>query len=183
MGIFNIIQLFFTLYNQGLIEIYNEYSFQMELGFLFRICLNPEYKVQFERNTSYFNWEIDDSKREIDIAIYSPDLFEKYAIELKYPRNGQYPEQMYKSIKDISFLEKLRNNGFTDSYFIFLTEDHLFYEGRKTENIYQYFRSNEPIRGIIHKPSNLDEFVNINGNYFINWQPLRGRSKYSIVNI
>lgn len=42
----------------------------------------------------------------MDIVIYNES--EKYAIELKYPQNGQYPEQMFSCVKDIKFMEELR---------------------------------------------------------------------------
>lgn len=36
------------------------------------------------------------------------DIDEIYAIELKYPKNGQYPEQMYSFIKDIKFMQQVK---------------------------------------------------------------------------
>ena len=73
----------------GAIEIYNEFSLQHELGFFLRNLL-PDCKVQFERNVkSLFPAIAAFTKREIDIAIVSRDKNElKFAIELKYPRNG-----------------------------------------------------------------------------------------------
>ena len=65
-----------------------------------------DYKVQFERNVSFFGIIGITVKHEIDIVIYSEDMAEKYAIELKFPRNGQVPEQMYSFVKDICFMEQ-----------------------------------------------------------------------------
>ena len=93
----------------GKIEIYNEFSLQHELGIFLRNRLS-RYKIQFERNVSYFGFNKNDYvKREIDISVCNPDKNLLYAaIELKYPRNGQYPEQMYSFCKDISFVEQLK---------------------------------------------------------------------------
>lgn len=44
--------------------------------------------------------------------IFNHDKTEKYAIEIKFPTNGQYPEQMFIFCKDIKFLEELKNNDF-----------------------------------------------------------------------
>ena len=87
------------------VEVYNEFSFQHELGIFLRNRLT-EYKVEFERNTKFFG--IDGLKKhEIDIVVYNK--ISKFAIELKYPQNGQYPEQMFSFVKDIAFMEQLKN--------------------------------------------------------------------------
>ena len=121
------------------IEIYNEFSLQHELGLFLREKL-PDYKVQFERNISFFfPPHRAFTKREIDITVFSPHapgrMNLKYAIELKYPRNGQYPEQMFSFCKDIAFLEELQVAGFGSAALLILAEDRPFYEG-KTEGIY-----------------------------------------------
>jgi len=79
------------------IEIYNEFNLQHELGIHLRKSLennNEQYKVQFELNVASFDSQkkSDYEKKEIDIIICNEDKTEKYAIELKYPHNGQYPE-------------------------------------------------------------------------------------------
>lgn len=88
----------------GSIEIYNEFSLQHELGIFLRNHF-PNYRIQFERNTKFFGIETT-TKHEIDIVIYNE--YEKMAIELKFPLNGQYPEQMFSFIKDICFMEELK---------------------------------------------------------------------------
>ena len=93
------IEEFFKEAIENNIEIYNEFSLQHELGIFLRNSL-PEYKVQFERNISFFGIS-GTIKKEIDIVIYNDN--EKHAIELKYPVNGQYPETMFSFIKDIIF--------------------------------------------------------------------------------
>jgi len=57
----------------GRIAIYNEFSLQHELGIFLRGQI-PEYRVQFERNVSYFALsKARFVKREIDITVFSPD--------------------------------------------------------------------------------------------------------------
>src|SRR3989338_2335071 len=94
------------------IEIYNEFSLQHELGIFLRTDL-PQEKVQFERDVLFFFRPGEFIKKEIDISVFSPDKSKlHYAIELKFPRNGQYPEQMFSFCKDILFAEQLKRSGF-----------------------------------------------------------------------
>ena len=74
-------------------------------------------------------------------------MSEKYAIELKYPRNGQYPEQMYSFVKDIIFMEQLKTEGFDATFSMVLVDDKLFYEGKVAEAVsivveYQWRKGN-----------------------------------------
>ena len=108
----NLIDKFFQYFYEKNIEIYNEFSFQHELGIFLRREL-PDYKVQFERNISYFRIKTKTIKKEIDISIFNIYKTEIYAIELKFPNNGQYPEAMYSIVKDIKFIEELKEEGFT----------------------------------------------------------------------
>ena len=105
---------------------------QLELGIFLRTrgeCSG--YTIQFERNVSFFSIT-GTIKHEIDIVIFNLDKTEKFAIELKFPKSGQYPEQMYSFIKDIVFMEQLKKYGFTETYTLTLVDDPLFYEsGRK----------------------------------------------------
>ena len=104
----------------------------MELGIFLRTrgeCSG--YTIQFERNVSFFSIT-GTIKHEIDIVIFNLDKTEKFAIELKFPKNDQYPEQMYSFIKDIVFMEQLKKYGFTETYTLTFVDDSLFYEsGRK----------------------------------------------------
>lgn len=137
------------------IEIYNEFSLQHELGIYLRECL-PEYKVQFERNISFFTNKksCNTIKKEIDISIFQ-DNGEKYAIELKFPQNGQYPEQMYSFVKDIKFMEQLKEDfGFIHTYCVTLVVDKNFHLPiNKSDGIYKYFRNEHKVYGIIFKPT------------------------------
>ena len=108
-------------------------------------------------------------KHEIDIVIYNE--LEKHAIELKYPLNGQYPEQMFSFVKDIKFMEELKAAGFDSTYCLTLVQDKNFYSGQKQDGIYAYFRGEQPVHGSIIKPTGKkDEQLFINGCYFINWK-------------
>lgn len=170
-------------------NIYNEFSLQHELGIYLRRYLKDNYKdnykVEFERNINFFITDVDKKKfekKEIDIVIYSKDQKEKYAIEIKHPLNGQYPEQMFSFIKDLEFLEKLKLNGFNGTLSLVLVKDKLFYEGKKVEGIYQFFRRNEPLKGTIEKPTGDNKnFIKLEGSYTINWIELEKKYKYYIL--
>lgn len=178
------------------IEIYNEFSLQHELGIFLRNKING-YKVQFERNVSFFNEDPPKTiKKEIDICIYNKEKTEKYAIELKFPRNGQVPEQMYSFIKDIKFMEELRSQDFVfcGAACITLVDDALFYDGPSyPDKIYTPFRvrAGSFIPRKVYKPTGSEEarsqFIELNGSYMIHWQSLGNRfsekTKFYIVTI
>ena len=165
---------------QKQIEIYNEFSLQHELGVFLRERLG-EYKVQFERNIKFFKLS-GTIKHEIDIVIYNDT--EKYAIELKYPKNGQYPEQMYSFIKDIIFMEQLKTLGFNGTYCLTMVTDKNFYSGKKNDGIYAYFRGNSVLKGLINKPTgNSGETVELKKSHRIIWEGVCEELKYYIVDI
>ena len=101
------------------LQFANEFSLQHEIGIFLRQHLQ-NHKVQFERNTKFFNIS-GTIKKEIDIVVYNET--ERFAIELKYPLNGQYPEQMYSFVKDIKFMEEVKEKGFTQTYVVALVKD------------------------------------------------------------
>lgn len=168
------------------IEIYNEFSLQHELGIYLR-CNLPDYNVQFERNVKYFYNSCNTTKHEIDIVIFKPDFSGKYAIELKYPRNGQHPEQMYAFIKDIVFMEELKNLGFDETYTMTVVEDPKFYSGDySNSNIYRFFRGNKTITGEIQKPTGtktINDKVSVKGQYIVNWINSYNNLKYYFIKI
>mgnify|MGYP000754840558 CR=1 FL=1 len=165
----------------GKIEIYNEFSLQHEIGILLRSRFKNQ-KVQFERNVSFFFHLSNFIKREIDIAIFSPDKKTlSYAIELKFPRNGQYPEQMFSFCKDIQFIEQLKKSGFKQALLIIFADDPLFYSG-KGDGIYGYFRQKRKLSGLVKKPTGRkDEAINLSGSYVIEWITVSDALKYSII--
>jgi len=178
----DLIQPFITGLVSGEIEVYNEFSLQHELGVFLRSALSP-FKVQFERNIAYYGFNRQSFiKKEIDISVSATDINElPYAIELKYPRNGQHPEQMFSFCKDIVFIEQLKSAGFDQAYLMILADDKLFYTGANA-GIYSYFRAGKPLHGRITKPTGKrDGEVNITGRYIIEWYPVVGDMKYALI--
>lgn len=176
------IEDFFVYLCRNELEIYNEFSFQHELGIFLRNKLKIEcddgqtYKIEFERNAEkYFNINYNSFntkrlKKEIDIAIYNKDHSKQYAIELKFPLNGQYPERMFNCIKDVRFMQELVNQKkFQKTYCITLVwatgRGTAFYkgnhEGSKGIDIYKYFRGahKELLTGTIEKPTGRERYV------------------------
>ncbi|WP_426433866.1 hypothetical protein [Bradyrhizobium genosp. P] len=168
---------------RGDVEIYNEFSLQHELGIFLRTEIAGN-KVQFERNVSFF-FRSDGqpfTKREIDIVVYSPNKSDLLAaIELKYPRNGQYPEQMFSFCKDIAFCEELRRSGFQFAATVIFADDPLFYKG-PSAGIYGYFRGQRSLTGAIKKPTGKQrEEVTLAGKYVVHWKPVTGSLMYTVV--
>ncbi len=176
-----IIKGFFEHIKKEDIKIYNEASLQYELGCYFRFnFLN--LKVEFERNINHFNVSAKTIKKEIDLVVY--DDKKKYAIELKYPRNGQYPEQMFMFIKDIKFMEEVKELGFDKAFALVLVDDPLFYSGNVPQKIYEYFRVGKTIEKAIKKPTGKkDELIILKGTYTIKWNSLSNNSKYFLLEI
>lgn len=175
---------FFSAVANGTIDVYNEFSLQHELGIFLR-GNTLQLKIQFERNVSFFFANnAGFTKREIDISAFSSITKElSFAIELKYPRNGQYPEQMFKFCKDIAFIEELVAAGFPRAAFVVFAEDPLFYRG-STDDIYGFFRGERPIHGVIQKPTGKkDDQVSITGSYHIKWNTISGPLKFAIVEV
>ena len=179
-----LIEDFFGAVQNGTIEFYNEFSFQHELGIYLRKHF-PDSKVQFERNIRYFFDIIEPVKTEIDISVFSSERSDMlYTFEVKYPRNSQYPEQMYSFCKDIVFLEQLVDAGFEKAYFVAVVDDKLFYFGDNKDGIYAYFRSDAPIEGRIRKPTGRkNESVYVQGSYRVHWKRVCGNSRYCIVEV
>lgn len=165
-------------------HIYNEFSLQHELGIFLRGEM-PDHWVQFERNVSFFfRANAVFTKREIDISVYSPDKQDlRYAIELKYPRNGQHPEQMFSFCKDISFVEQLHAEGFRATALVIFADDPLFYRG-STAGIYGFFRGGQTLQGRIQKPTgSKDAEVNLSGSYVVQWKPISGTLMFAVVEV
>jgi hypothetical protein len=183
-AISDLVSDFVSSVESGSVDIYNEFSLQHELGIFLRARL-PDYRVYFERNvSSFFSTKTPFTKREIDISICSPDLKElKYAIELKYPRNGQHPEQMFSFCRDIAFAEELHRSGFVEAALAIFVDDPLFYSGA-SDGIYGFFRGGRPICGRVQKPTGtrLGE-VEIRGTYSVQWRPLTEARRYTVIEV
>lgn len=169
--------------DEGTIEIYNEFSLQHEFGMFLRLNLQPQ-KVQFERNIAHFGLDKPDfAKREIDICAYIDPASPSLAVELKYPRNGQYPEQLFSFCKDIVFLEQLRRAGFENCIFAAVVEDRPFYEGRQF-GIYAPFRGGSSLEGEVVKPTGKkDSRLLITGSYSIEWHRIADGKRYLVVEV
>jgi len=155
---------------------------QHELGIFLRKT-SDERLVQFERNVSFFGFSKKNfEKREIDIVLYrSNDALLDAAIELKFPRNGQHPEQMFSFCKDIAFAEQLKRAGFNKAYVVIFAEDRLFYEGSQN-GIYGFFRGGRNLTDAVKKPTgNQDSELVIKGNYQISWNDVVGPLKYTLI--
>jgi len=182
MNLQHVLQDFFHLVANGVVEIYNEFSLQHEVGCYIRSVLSAEFKVQFERPTEFFGIAHRAlEKKEIDIVVFSDD--KKAAIELKFPRNGQYPEQMFKACQDIRFLEQLCDAGFEQGLFVMVADDDGFYSPKRQNNgIYRFFRAGYPLHGSVRKPTGSQEHtLTFRGTYQITWSPIRGSLRYALV--
>ena len=176
------LKLFSECISTGEIEIYNEFSLQHELGFFLRNTMKGKV-VQFERNVSFFGFDKKNfEKREMDIVVYekSESLLDA-VIELKFPKNGQYPEQMFAFCKDVVFAEQLKRAGFNKAYVVIFAEDWLFYKGSQ-EGIYGFFREGRKLSGVVKKPTGKrDTKLEIKGNYQIKWNDVTGTLKYTVI--
>lgn len=177
---------FIEAVHDSVVEVYNEISLQHELGIFLRGNQRNSV-VQFERNIKHFFPTIASdafTKREIDIAIYTPEPRAlEWAIELKYPRNGQHPEQMFSFCKDVAFAEELRVAGFRRAGLVIFAEDNLFWRG-PAEGIYGYFRGKIPLNGVVRKPTGArDAEVCIRGTYTIHWKPVVGNLMYAVIEV
>ena len=168
----------------GQTEVYNEFSLQHELGISLRGALR-NHKVQFERNvSSFFPPKASFTKREIDISIFSTNKKElACAIELKYPRSGQYPEQMFSFCKDVAFAEELCAAGFRAGGLVIFADDRLFYSG-PTDGIYGFFRGGQPLHGRIQKPTgSKDAEALVRGSYVVRWNQIVDSLKYAVIEV
>ncbi len=167
----------------GGIELYNEFSLQHELGIFLRNRF-VDSKVRFERNVgALFAPGVVFTKREIDLCLMSrTDNRLQYAIELKFPRNGQHPEQMFSFCKDIAFAEELRRSGFARAGVLIFVDDPLFWRG-PSEGIYRFFRGGRSsLTGVIEKPTGKrDSKVNITGSYSIEWLTVTESLKATVI--
>lgn len=164
-------------------QIDNEASLQLELGHYLR----QEYlTVALEKNVgTLFGSKSGFSKKEIDLIILEELGEPVAAIELKYPRNGQYPEQMYKIVQDIKFCEELKAAGCKQAYVLVLIDDHNFCQGNKQDGIYAYFRNQRPLTGMVNKPTgNRNQFIELSGTYSIEWQDIEDTAfKYALIEV
>ncbi len=177
-----VVKIICDLLNYIDIELYNEFNLQFEIAYYLR---NKGYKVDFERNVSFF-WLNKQSfiKKEIDLVVYNKND-KKIAIELKFPTNGQVPEQMFSFIKDIKFLEQLKDSWkFEDTIFLVITGNKNFWQWQsKINKLYQSFRKTRLLSGEYEKPTwRKDYTIKLNNNYKIDWYDVYWTNlKYTIL--
>jgi len=178
-----LIESFFNRVKKKEVEIYNEFSLQHELGVHLRSNMSPS-KIEFERPVTFFKLKRSDFvKAEIDICVYRNQKAPDAAIELKFPRAGQYPEQMFSSLRDICFLEQLVMSKFSVGYFVFVADDPWFYSGR-SNGIYRFFRSGTAVTGQVFGPTgNKTRSVNISGQHRVHWKLVQTKMRYFVVPI
>ena len=140
--------------------VYNEFSFQHELGNYLRENLNKkenknnneEYIIKFEYNINNLCKDIngnDDNaknlitcKREIDIVILKVEkekIKEVYAIELKYLKNKDFPYRMFQCVKDMRFMKDIltiNEDIIKGTYCAVVTENEGFFEDDNETNDY-----------------------------------------------
>ena len=135
--------------------VYNEFSFQHELGNYLRKKLNEQegnedYIIKFEYNINDLCKDINGNdekarklnswKREIDIVILKFEkekIKEVYAMELKYLKNKAFPYRMLQCVKDMRFMKdifKINNDIIKGTYCVVITENEGFYIG-DNENV------------------------------------------------
>ncbi len=185
MDIQSIVNEFIENIKNNKIDLYNEAGIQYELAIFLRSRLK-NYKIQLERNISYFGLNKNKfEKKEIDVIIFSVDKKEKLAIEIKFPSNGQYPEQIFSFCKDIKFLEQLKDCGFENNLFLVFTNQRNFWSNKGKEGtIYYKFRNKKVLDGIITKPTgSKDEVIELVGKYNIEWKNIDDNVKFFIVRI
>ena len=154
------------------VEFYNEAALQHELGIYLRSRLPRDHRLQFERPVGYFIQPAPRlGKKEIDIVIFArQDGGERIAIEIKCPRSGQYPEQMFKACQDLEFLERLTDAGFSGGLFVMHVVDPLFFARGRRHGIYGPFRAGEALSGEVSKPTDArGSSATLRGRYAVEW--------------
>ena len=166
---------------RGQIEIYNEFSLQHELGILIRSEF-PDHKVEFGRNVSYFFRTGKFVKKEIDLAVFSPDKsILHHAIQLRFPRSMQYLRQMFGFCEDILFLEQLKKSGFKQASLIIFTNDPLFYSG-DADGLCASFREKKRLQGSVPRPTGTKiDTIELSGSYEVQWITVFSGLKYTVI--
>lgn len=149
-------------------RIYNEESLRIELGNYLANKL-PNYRVEYERNVMLFGIAKKATiKSEIDIVVFDKNIKEKYAIELKFPRNGNKgtTQGLKEFERDEEFIKELvKNYSFNSAYSLVLTDDKDYYDHQKQigKNV---------------KSSNQSLYAKYRTQGY--WKNLQGNTKYAL---
>lgn len=93
---------------------------------------------------------------------------------------------MYSFVKDIRFMEELKESGFTKNAVVVLVTNKPFYEGRNDRGIYKYFRDENRIYGDVFKPTGEMEgknCISLKGDYNFLWESLGNDKKYFMIEV
>lgn len=176
---------FFNKYRLEKIDFYGEAELQMKIGWHFMNTLK-DYRIEAERPASIYGIDKKLSKKEIDLVLVNRDTNDKYAIELKshFFRQGAYNKRIHYTLKDIQFLEELKEtNIFKSVISVCFTESHHYYEIPNCSNAqFNEFRRYHRINKGIHKCTNEID-VNIKHNYEIKWIKLKDKERYYILEV
>ena len=134
------INQFFNLIQEAPIELYSEFGLQHELAIFLRNNYD-DLTVRLEYPTPRILNPLPQLiKKEIDIYLTTQNG-QRYVIELKMPKdNCGTPNEMYRAIEDVKFLEQLRQNHIDGCYAILITERQAFWDApQASAGIYQFF--------------------------------------------
>jgi len=92
---------------------------------------------------------------------------------------------MFSFIKDIKFLDELREKGFKTNLFIAFANDKNFWNSKGEKGtIYYLFRNIKKLYGNIRKPTGKkDKTISLKGSYEINWKDIQDNLKYFVIKV
>lgn len=104
---------------------------------------------------------------------------------MKFPQRiqGQVPDRIYSFTEDISFLEQLMKEGFNECISLVISDNHLFWIEKGSNETYNKFRLQKRIYGSFHSTGKSKKSVEVKGNYEIKWIDLISNYKYFILNL
>lgn len=172
-----LLESFMNKVGSNFFEVYNEATMQYELGLYLRKELPEEYNVQFEKNVMFLGADNSQCiKKDVDILVYTENLKEIYAIQVKCPTSDDILQKLYSILKDVKFLEQLRNCGITKGYSLNLISEKDYYINFPSKDIKQIFSKEKMIHGDINN-------ISIEGEYIINWVNLNPNLKYFYIEV
>jgi hypothetical protein len=175
----------------GLIDFNNEASMQMQLGIilntigkLFESKQNDTFNIELESNF-YINSNFiksNSNKARIDIAICfgNKDAYSTAAIELKYLKKSNLgePNKRYDVFRDISNLEKYKEEFFDIGYLLVLTDyEHYVSKKEYSDDTKDFdFRHNRQYKSktelVYRTEKPYGPPLILNGNYIFKWENL-----------
>lgn len=183
--IFKEIYNFFEKYKFEDVDFYGEAELQMKLCWHFMKCL-PRYKVEVERPISMYGIDKKLNKKEIDIVLIDKETDDKFVIELKshFYRQGAYNKRIHFTLKDIEFLERLKDtNVFNKVISVCFTESHHYYEiPQGSDAQYNDFRRYHRVNKGRYTLTNESD-VNIKKDYKIDWIKLKDKCRYFVLEV